>query len=198
MATYRPSEPPVRGAPLPRAVIPPPRGIRRLAAYRQARRSTSAVRVIFGFIWLVDAYYKWQPAFRNGFVGMIGDAAKGQPGWLVPWFHFWHNLFAWQPALFAYGVAVAETLLALALLVGFARKLTYSLGALWSLLIWTTAEGFGKSDGIPTDIGTAIIYAVVFVALLALDTRGGTRALSVDALIERRLPWWRRLAEVGR
>jgi uncharacterized membrane protein YphA (DoxX/SURF4 family) len=160
------------------------------------QRSTSAVRVIFGFIWLVDAYYKWQPAFRKGMVGMIDDASKGQPGWLAPWYHLWHDLFALQPVLAGYGAAVTETFLALALLAGFARKLIYAGGAIWSIMIWTTAEGFGKPDGVPTDIGTAIIYSVVFLALLALDTRFGTRALSVDALIERRLPWWRRIAEV--
>jgi nitrite reductase (NO-forming) len=65
------------------------------------------------------------------------------------------------------------------------RKISYALGALWSLLIWATAEGFGHSDNVPTDMGTAIIYAVVFLALLALDVRAGTRALSVDAVIER-------------
>jgi nitrite reductase (NO-forming) len=167
-------------------------------AFASAQRSTSAVRVIFGFIWLVDAYYKWQPAFRNGFVGLIHDAAKGQPSWLGPWFKLWQSVFALQPTLFAYGIAIAETLLALALLTGFARKLTYSLGAAWSIMIWTTAEGFGKPSGVQTDIGTAIIYAVVFLALLALDARFGTRALSVDALLEKRIPWWSKLAEVRR
>jgi nitrite reductase (NO-forming) len=129
---------------------------------------------------------------------MIADAAKGQPSWLVPWFRLWQSVFALAPNLFAFGIAVGETLLALALIAGFARKLTFGFGALWSILIWTTAEGFGKSHGVPTDIGTAIIYAVVFLALLALDARWGTRALSVDAMIERRVPWWDRVAEVRR
>jgi hypothetical protein len=78
----------------------------------------SAVRILFGLIWLVDVYFKWQPSFLQG---------------------------------------------------------------------------------IATDIGTAIIYAVVFLALVALDARGkGTRPYSLHAVIERRLPWWRRLAEVRR
>jgi hypothetical protein len=37
---------------------------------------------------------------------------------------------------------------------------------------------------------------VVFVALLALDQRQGTRRFSLDALVERRVAWWSKLAEV--
>jgi uncharacterized membrane protein YphA (DoxX/SURF4 family) len=196
MASYRSPRSIARGA-LPGDGIARPGGhTRGLVRLRSAQRSTSVVRVIFGFIWLVNAFYKWQPAFRRGFVGLITAAAKGQPSWLMPWFQAWHNLIALQPALFSYGVALAETFLGLALIAGFARKLIYAFGAGWSIVIWTTAEGFGQQHGVPTDIGAAIIYAVVFVALLALDTGCGTRAMSVDALIERRLPWWRRIAEV--
>ena len=87
-----------------------------------------------------------------------------------------------------------------ALVLGFARKVTYMGGAIWSLLIWATAEGLGRTrpGEIATDIGTAIIYAVVFLALLAADRCYATRPYSLDALIERHLPWWRRIAEVGR
>lgn len=91
-----------------------------------------------------------------------------------------------------------ETLIAAALILGVARKLTY-LGAIgFSLLIWATAEGFGGlyTRG-STDIGTAIIYAVVFLALLAISAQEGTSRYSLDALIERRLSWWHWIAEVG-
>ena len=71
---------------------------------------------------------------------------------------------------FAYLIAVVETLIALALIAGFARKITYSAAIVFSLLIWATAEGFGGpyTSG-ASDVGTAIIYAVVFAALLALS-----------------------------
>lgn len=180
----------VRDVELARETIPA-----RLKIYR----FTSVVRVVFGFIWLVDAYYKWQPSFLAHYNDLIADAAKGQPAWVMPWFNFWHKLFSFQPAFFGYATAVGETFIALALILGFARKFTYAFGAAWSIMIWTTAEGFGQSDmPVVTDIGTAIIYTVVFLALLALDAYRGARAFSVDALIERRLPWWRRVAEVGR
>jgi thiosulfate dehydrogenase (quinone) large subunit len=168
----------------------------------QVRESASSrlggiVRIVFGLIWSVDVYFKWQPSFLNGMLGVMHDGAMGQPAWLMPWFNANRAIMATQPTLWAYLVAIVETGIAVALLFGIARKLTYVGGAVWSLLIWTTAEGFGRmSSGVATDIGTAIVYAVVFLAFLALDQCDGTRRYSLDAVIERHLPWWRRLAEV--
>jgi uncharacterized membrane protein YphA (DoxX/SURF4 family) len=67
---------------------------------------------------------------------MILGAAQGQPGWLHPWFSFWVNLQDPHAGFFAYFAAVIETLIALALIAGFARKLTYISAAVFSLLIW--------------------------------------------------------------
>jgi hypothetical protein len=39
---------------------------------------------------------------------------------------------------------------------------------------------------------------MVFMALLAADQCERTRPYSLDAVVERRLPWWRRVAEVRR
>ena len=162
------------------------------------RRFGAVVRIAFGLIWLVDAYFKWQPSFQNGLLDVLHDGAAGQPRWLTPWFSFNHAVIAAQPHLWAYGIAVVETGLALALIVGIARTVTYVGGALWSLLIWSTAEGFGHTAAgmIATDIGTAIIYAMVFLALLAADRCAGTGSFSLDSVIERRLPGWRRVSEV--
>jgi nitrite reductase (NO-forming) len=118
----------------------------------------------------------------------------------MPWFNFNRAIVAIGPTAWAYGIALAETGIALAVLLGFARKLTYVGGAVWSLLVWATAEGFGRagSGEVATDIGTAIVYAVVFLALLAADQCERTRPYSLDAVIERRLPRWRSVAEVRR
>ncbi len=159
---------------------------------------THAVRIGFGAVWLVDATLKWFPGFRSSYVDMIRGAAEGQPGWLKPWFHFWIGLMAPRATLFAYLVAATETLIALALILGFARKLTYAAGIAFSLLVWATAEGFGGpyTSG-ASDIGTAIIYALVFASLLVLNAQSGPARYSVDALLERRISWWHRIAEVG-
>ena len=159
----------------------------------------SAVRVAFGLIWLADVYFKWQPSFLGGLQDVMRAGAAGQPAWLMPWFTFTRAVIGLQPAMWAHVIALVETAIALAVLLGFARKATYLGGALWSFLIWTTAEGFGRmSSGVATDIGTAIVYCMVFLALLAADQCERTRPFSVDAVIERRLQWWRHIAEVRR
>jgi nitrite reductase (NO-forming) len=83
------------------------------------------------------------------------------------------------------------------LILGFARKITYISGTVFSLLIWATAEGFGGPyTAQSTDIGTAIIYALVFLALLVTAAQFGPSRYSLDWLIEKRVSWWHRVAEV--
>lgn len=158
----------------------------------------SAVRIGFGLIWLIDAAFKWTPGFRSGFLGDLRDAAAGQPGWLHWWFSFWINLVKWDPHLFVYLTAAAETLIGVALVLGFARKLTYIAGALFAFIVWAVAEGFGGpyTSG-STDVGAASIYVVVFLALLAISYQLGPSRYSLDRLLERRIGWWHRIAETG-
>jgi nitrite reductase (NO-forming) len=158
-----------------------------------------ALRVSFGVIWLIDAVLKWLPGFRSGYMDTIMGQADGQPGWLKPWFDFWINLQHPQTVFFAWLVAVIETLIALALIAGFARKTTYIAAIAFSLLIWATAEGFGGpyTSG-ASDIGTAVIYAVVFAALLALSYYAGPSRYSADYYLEKRISWWWKLAETRR
>jgi nitrite reductase (NO-forming) len=158
-----------------------------------------ALRVSFGIIWLIDALLKWLPGFRSGYMSVIMAEAQGQPGWLKPWFDFWIRFQHPQSMFLAYLAAVIETLIALALIAGFARKLTYSAAIVFSLLIWGTAEGFGGpyTSG-ASDIGTAIIYAVVFAALLALSYYAGPSRYSADHYIEQHISWWWRVAEMRR
>jgi nitrite reductase (NO-forming) len=158
-----------------------------------------ALRITFGVIWLIDAVLKWLPGFRTTYMSTIMGGAQGQPGWLRPWFDFWIDLQHPRVLFFAYTVALIETLIALALIFGFARKLTYISAILFSFLIWATAEGFGGpyTSG-ASDIGTAIIYAVVFAGLLALNYYTGPSRFSVDYYLEQRISWWWRLAEMRR
>jgi nitrite reductase (NO-forming) len=156
-----------------------------------------ALRISFGIIWLIDATLKWLPGFRAGYMGTIMGQAQGQPGWLKPWFDFWINLQHPRVMFFAYLVAAVETLIALALIAGFARKITYISAAGFSLLIWATAEGFGGpyTSG-AADIGTAVIYALVFMGLLALSAYAGPARYSADYYLEQKISWWWKVAEV--
>jgi len=96
-------------------------------------------------------------------------------------------------------VAIIETVIALALIFGFARKVTYIFSALVALGIWSIAEGFGgPHSSTSTDIGSAVIYAVVAMSLLAMSFQCGLSRYSVDHYLERRLPWWHKVAEIAR
>jgi nitrite reductase (NO-forming) len=157
------------------------------------------LRIGFGIIWLIDAVLKWLPGFKDGYMSTIMATRDGQPLWLRWWFDFWINLQHPAVTFFWALVATTETLIALALIVGFARKLTYIGAIVFSLLIWSTAEGFGGpyTSG-ASDIGTAIIYAVTFAGLLALSYYAGPARYSADYYLEKKIAWWWRIAEMRR
>ena len=88
------------------------------------------------------------------------------------WIRLWVSIVKIDPHLMAYLVALGETVIALALLLGVATRLTAVVGGILALIIWTTAEGFGGPYGAgATDVGAAIIYIGGF-ALLALTQAG--------------------------
>lgn len=156
----------------------------------------TALRVAFGIIWIVGAGLTFSGDFAAHYVGYLHNAAHGQPAWAAWWFAMWIALVTPHAGLFVWLTRIAETALALALIFGFARKTTYILGLLFSLLIWSTAEGFGGpySVGV-TNIGAALSYVLIFVALIIVNYRVGPSLYSVDYLIERHWPAWRRIAE---
>lgn len=155
----------------------------------------AVLRIIFGLMWAVNAAFKWQPAFKDDFLGQIKSAADGQPQWLHGWFHFWIQLLSHNPHLFAATIVIIETLIALALVFGFARRTTYLTAALFSILIWAIPEGFGGPySASSTDIGTGIIYAVVFFSLYGLDRLATPAKWSLDKLIAKHITWWGILA----
>jgi nitrite reductase (NO-forming) len=81
---------------------------------------------------------------------------------------------------------------------GVARKLVYGGGIFYSRMVWSTAGGFDGPYGPgTTDIGPAVIYAVVFCALPVMGAQGLAVRYSLDALITRRVPWWHELGWPG-
>lgn len=154
------------------------------------------IRVIFGIVWLIDGSLKFSPGMSDTFVQMIQGAAAGQPAWLSPWFGFWANIVSVNPAFWVYLIGVGEVLLGLALIFGFIRKISYIAGMALSLFIWGVPEGFGGPYGPgATDIGTGVIYALVFLALMTINAGYGPSRLSLDYWIEKRVKWWHRVAE---
>lgn len=158
--------------------------------------AAGAVRTVFGLVWAIDAYFKWQPAFLNSYLSYITGIVSGQPQWLLPWFNLWVKLITPDPSLFAWMTRLIETALAAGLLLGVARKWTYLLGGVFALLIWSIPEGFGGpyAPG-ATDVGAGLIYILVFVALIVMDYVLGRSPYSLDFYLERLVPAWRRVAE---
>ena len=139
------------------------------------------LRIAFGLVWAVDAAFKWQPAFQSGFVKYLTGALDGQPVAVQAWIRFWVDIVKVDPHLFAVIVALGETALALALIFGVFSNLATVGGLLLCVVIWTTAEGLGGPYVAgSTDIGTAIIYIFVFVALFLAQS-------GLDMGLDRRL-----------
>jgi nitrite reductase (NO-forming) len=158
--------------------------------------AASAVRAAFGVIIAIDAYLKWQPGFAAHYVGYLQNAANGQPPWLAPWFNLWLHLVTPRSGFFILATRLIETAIAIGLLFGLARRVTYIVGALFSLLIWSTAEGFGGpyTSG-ATNLGPALIYALIFVAMALFERLLGPTPYSLDYYIARRFPKWGAVAE---
>lgn len=150
------------------------------------------MRIVFGIVWSIDASFKWRPSFIDKFADYVVQAAQGQPRAERAWISFWISVIRVDPHAFAYCIATAETLIAISLLLGLFSNLSYFGGVALSIVIWSTAEGFG-GPYMPgsTDIGTAIIYALVFVALFLANAG---RYLGIDGLIGDRLGRLRALA----
>ncbi len=124
------------------------------------------LRIAFGLVWAIDAWFKWQPDFINNFSSYLTGSLDGQPGWVQAWINFWINVVKVDPHVFAHIVAIGETAIAITLILGIFSNFTYIVGILLSVVIWTSAEGFGGPYVAgSTDIGAAVIYVLVFAGL---------------------------------
>jgi len=149
-------------------------------------KSFSILRIIFGCVWAIDAYFKWQPAFINNLTDYLTEGAQGQPAAVQWWINLWVHGVSVDPHLFAIFVALAETGIAIGLLFGLFTKVAMAGGVAMALVIWSTAEGFGGPYVAgSTDIGAAIIYVIVFIALWLGKS---WRLLSIDAWFKKHHP----------
>ena len=142
------------------------------------------LRIVFGVVWAIDAWFKWQPDFRANFTSYLSGAQADQPLLVHHWIGFWINTVNVDPSAFSYLVAIGETAVAVGLILGLLSNLTYLVGTALAFVIWSTAEGFGGPyQAGSTDIGAAVIYILVFAGLflssagrhLGLDRRLGLR-----------------------
>jgi thiosulfate dehydrogenase [quinone] large subunit len=144
-------------------------GLTRVTVWRA--RSIAFLRIAYGLIWAIAAALKWQPAFISSFSDQVTGAAKDQPQGVQSWINFWGNIVNSNPHFYAYLTATVETALALFLVFGLLTHLTCFVGFVWSLGIWAIPEGFGGpyQAGSSTDVGTALLYALMFAVLFAIS-----------------------------
>ncbi len=132
----------------------------------RTNKSFAILRIVFGFVWLIDAFFKWNSGFIDNFTNYLTNSAQGQPALVQTWIHLWVQVVNINPHFFAIVVAISETAITFSLLFGLFTRAAIVGGIILSLLIWTTAEGFGGPYAAgSTDIGSAIIYALLFFAL---------------------------------
>jgi len=163
---------------------------------RNAHQLKVVFRVVFGLVWVIDGAFKFVPGLVSQFPGMI--TTDGQPAWLQGWFNFWAAQATANPAFWVYTTGALELAVGLGLVFGLMRKITYIGGALLALFIWAVPESFGGPYGSgSTDIGTGIIYAMVFAMLIVINASYGSSRWSLDYLIEQHFPRWKVLAEFG-
>ena len=155
--------------------------------------AAAALRTAFGILMSIDAYLKWQPGFAAHYVGYLQNAANAQPHWLQGWFHMWLRLVTMHTAFFISATRLIETAIAIGLLLGFARRITYFAGALFSLLIWSTAESARRypkwaslvewapkrsiqpPPALDWDQQLGVIGGIIVILVFALSTLGSAR-----------------------
>ena len=149
-------------------------------------RAIAFLRIAFGLIWAIDAWFKWQPGFISSFSDTINKAKQDQPQGVQSWLSFWAHLVGSNPHFFAYLTAAVEAALAVFLILGLLTQLTCLVGIVWSLAIWAIPEGFGGpyKPGDSTDVGTALLYALMFAVLFAI---AAGRYYSIDQWLTPRL-----------
>lgn len=150
--------------------------LRRVSSYLSVpmnwrERGVGISRIIFGLVYIVAATLKWQPGFQHTFLDQVMAAKDGQPALVQAWISFWVHLVSINPLLFAQLLAITESALALCLLLGIFSNLTYIVGIVLTLGIWSVPEGFGGPyvAGRSTDIGAGLLYTIVFAILLCLS-----------------------------
>lgn len=142
------------------------------------------LRIVFGFVWAIDAFFKWQPTFFTSFANYLSSGAEGQPLLVKDWISLWISIVGVNPNLFAFVVAFSETAIAIGLILGLFTRLACYGGMALAFAIWSTAEGFGGPYVAgSTDIGAALIYVIVFAALLLGQSQ---KAWSIDAALSKK------------
>ena len=132
-------------------------------------------RFLFGALWAFDAYWKWQPFFLTHAITFLQQAQDGQPAWIVAYIGWFLPIIdRIGPLVFGVFAAVMETAIALSLLTGWCLRWMLWAGALYSLGLWTTAEGWGGPYGIGFTGNKGDVLGTINIYLFARKRHGET------------------------
>ncbi len=159
-------------------------GLTRVSTWRA--QAIAFLRISFGVVWGIATGLKWQPKFIDSFSDQVTGAKDGQAPLVQNWISFWGNIISANPHFYAYLIASIETALAVFFIFGILTNLTAVVSIIYSLGIWSIAEGFGGpiQPGKSTDVGTAFVYALLAGTLLAI---AAGRYFGVDRWLSPRL-----------
>ena len=132
----------------------------------------AGVRVLFGVIWVINTALEANSRYINHFLASLVARLKGQPAAVQTFLHgVIHIVTMLGPRHVAVGTVILDGLLAASLITGFALRPMAWLGVVYSLALWATVGGLGGPYGTgATDPGTAIVYALVFLAVLSVPS----------------------------
>src|SRR5260370_29291808 len=86
------------------------------------------LRIVFGLVWAIDAWFKWLPDFINNFTSYLTGPLDSQPASVQACINFWINILKVDPPVFAHAMASGETAIAITLIAAAFSNLTYLVG----------------------------------------------------------------------
>jgi uncharacterized membrane protein YphA (DoxX/SURF4 family) len=162
-------------------------------AMKISRLSAILLGVVFAAETYMAVSYNTPSSLKTTLIG----ASSGQPAYLNGWYSFWISQVSAAPLVYYYTIIIAEFLIALALLFGFARKTAYVGGMIYSALEWSTLRAFGGPITAGYTDADQIVVTIAFLILLSLNAVHGTDPYTIDARIERKMGFWYRVAEMS-
>ncbi|QOJ32678.1 MAG: multicopper oxidase domain-containing protein [Gammaproteobacteria bacterium] len=152
----------------------------------------TALRLALGLLWGWMAIRFWSPGFDSHLHHYHDVALSSQPGMLMPWFGMWVGIMSIAADFFAGFGRLAATLVALCLLLGFARRTVYILAIVLSIPLWPLADGFLLPHSFSAfGLSSVLIYFLLFMVLMHADRLAIPQWPGIDDLILGQWRGWR-------
>lgn len=149
-------------------------GAGKVATVAGPRDLQRTFQLVLAMVWLLDAVLQIQPfMFRpgaNGFSGMIGGLAAGNPAWIASMIRWNASIVEHNPVLTNTLFALVQFLIAFGIVWRRTCKAALALSIAWAIAVWWFGEGLGgifSGTGTPFGGGPGgvLFYAVLAVVL---------------------------------